>query len=62
MWFDADAESRATTIRIKIETDVAESTPYTRRCRRWSATASTSSGPCSRQCEGSVPKQLLRSW
>jgi predicted nucleotidyltransferase component of viral defense system len=29
IWFDADAESGATTIRLKIETNVAESTPYT---------------------------------
>jgi predicted nucleotidyltransferase component of viral defense system len=29
MWFDADAESGATTIRVKIETNVVESTPYT---------------------------------
>lgn len=28
MWFDADAESGATTIRVKIETNVAESTPH----------------------------------
>lgn len=29
MWFDADAESEAATIRVKIETNVAESAPYT---------------------------------
>jgi predicted nucleotidyltransferase component of viral defense system len=29
MWFDADAESGAATIRVKIETNVVESTPYT---------------------------------
>jgi predicted nucleotidyltransferase component of viral defense system len=28
MWFDAGAESGATTIRVKIETNVAESTPH----------------------------------
>lgn len=29
MWFDADAESEAATIRVKIETNVVESAPYT---------------------------------
>ncbi len=29
MWFDADAESGAAAIRVKIETNVAESVPYT---------------------------------
>lgn len=29
MWFDADAESGAATIRVKIETNVVESAPYT---------------------------------
>jgi predicted nucleotidyltransferase component of viral defense system len=29
MWFDADAESEGATIRVKIETNVVESAPYT---------------------------------